>query len=71
MKRSWQRIINLLQTEDKDGYRTQFRSIPQFVNYKDSYCFTWVVLSIMNSCKELWEIVDSKGTLFKWSSWEG
>ena len=68
VKRSWQRLINLLQTEDKDGYGTQFRSIPQFINYKDTSCFTWVVFSIMSSYKELWEIVDSKGAPFKWSS---
>ena len=71
LKRSWQRIINLLQTEDIHGYGTQFRPIPQFVSYKYSSCFTWVLFSILNSCKELWEIIDSKDTPFKWSSWEG
>ena len=28
VKRSWQPIINMLQTEDKNGYGTQFRSTP-------------------------------------------
>ena len=71
LKRSWQRIINLLQTEDIHGYGTQFRPIPQFANYNDSSCFTWVLFSILNSCKELWVIIDSKDTPFEWSSWEG
>lgn len=71
VKRTWQRIINILQTEDRTGYGTQFRSIPQFVNYKNSSCFTWVVFAIMTSCKELWEVVDSKENPFKTSSWEG
>jgi len=65
VKRSWQHIIKLLQTEDESGNKTQFRSIPQFVNYNESSCFTWIIFAIMSSCKEIWEIVDTKDTPFK------
>ena len=53
-KRSWQPIINLLQTEDEKDYGTQFRSIPQFINYHESSCFTWVVFAMLSRCQELW-----------------
>ena len=67
VRRSWQRVINILQTEDLHGYGTQFLPVPQFENYEESSCLTWTMFAILNSCKEFWDIVDSKESLYRWS----
>ena len=71
VKRSWQPIINILQTEDESGYGTQFRSTPPFNYNKGPSCFTWIVIAMLSTCKELWEIIDTKESPFRESSWEG
>ena len=70
-KRSWQRSINLLKTEDKFGYGTQFNTIPIFLKHDISSAFTWSLFSSISSCQELWSIIDQKDSPFRWSKWEG
>ena len=71
VKRSWQCRINLLQTEDCNGYGTQFNSIPTFIRTSNQSLLTWILFAIFSSCKELWKLVDSKESPFRWSGWEG
>ena len=71
VRRSWPIAINILQTEDKDNYGTQFRAIPKFNTGDKPSLLTWILFAILSSCPELWIIVDNKPTPFKWSGWEG
>ena len=71
VKSSWQQVINILQTQEKEGYGTEFREIPIFHNYQNSFCFTWSLFALLSSSKEFWEVIDSKPEPFKSSSWEG
>ena len=41
VRRSWPILINLLQTEDINGYGSQFRPIPQFKTHKTASLLTW------------------------------
>lgn len=70
VSRSWSTRINMLQTEDRNGFGSQFRPIPGFNTSKPS-ALSWVLFAIMSSCKELWHIVDNKPTPFRHSAWEG
>ena len=63
--------MDILQTEDESGYGAQFRSTPSFNYNKGPSCFTWVVIAMLSTCKELWEIIDTKESPFRESSWEG
>ena len=71
VRRSCPIFINILQTEDKYGYGTQFRAIPKFNTGDKPSSLTWTLFAILSSCPELWIIVDNKPTPFKWSGWEG
>ena len=74
VRRSWPFLINLLQTEDKTGFGTQFRAIPRFSRVIDDSkesALTWTLFAILSSIKELWHIIDTKSSPFRTSSWEG
>ena len=74
VRRSWPITINILHTEDKHRYGSQFRSIPKFQTGDNASMLTWILFSILfsilSSCSDLWTIVDTKSTPFKWSGWE-
>ena len=70
-RRSWPILINLLQTEGKNGFGTQFHPIPQFKNIDKPSALTWTLFGLISSCSELWHIIDSKPRPFRWSGWEG
>ena len=71
VRRTWQPIINMLQTEDEYGYGTHFRPVPQFNTNNVPSAFTWVLFSLISSSKELWRLIDQKPNPYRWSSWEG
>ena len=71
VKRSWQNMINLIKMEDQTCFGYAFRPIPQFSSNYHSSCLTWCLFAIFSSCKELWNIVDTKASPFRSSSWEG
>ena len=71
-RRSWPISINLLQTEDANGYGTQFRAIPQFsLPTQVPSASTWSLFAILSSCPALWRAVDMKQSIFRFSGWEG
>ena len=71
VRRSWSIIINLLQTEDSNGYGSQFRPIPKFKTNSKPSLLTWSLFAILSSCKELWYTINSKNGLFYSNGWEG
>ena len=74
VQRSWPFLINLLQTEDKTGFGTQFRAIPQFARVIDNdkqSTLTWTLFAILSSIKDLWHIINTKLSPFCTSSWKG
>ena len=68
VKRSWQNMINIINMEDQTGFGYAFRLIPQFSNNYHSYL---VFICKFSSCKEIWNIIDSKESPFRSSSWKG
>ena len=70
VNRSWPILINILQTEDKHNYGTQFRSIPKFITHNSPSMVTLILFALLSSSAELWSLVDNKPTPFKWSGWE-
>ena len=71
VNRSWPILINLLQTEDEHGYGTQFCPIPPFKTADQPSAFAWTMFAMISSCVELWQVIDTKPTPFRWSGWEG
>jgi hypothetical protein len=72
VRRSWPILINLLQTEDINGYGSQFCPIPMFkTKIVKPSLLTWSFFSILSSCKELWYIINSKNGIFYSNGWEG
>lgn len=53
VKRSWPILINVLQTEDRNGYGTQFRPIPPFETIDMPSALAWTMFAILSSCAEL------------------
>ena len=53
-------LINTLQTKDIYGYSNQFCPIPKFNTDDIPSDLTWYLFAIMSSCKDLWQIVDTK-----------
>jgi len=59
-RRSWARSINIVQTEDKHRYGTQFRTIPTLNGQKDlPSMMVWSLTAMLSSIKELWRAVDN------------
>ena len=71
VKRSWQNMINIINMEDQTGFGYAFRPIPYLLNNDHSSCLTWCSFATFSSCKEIWNIIDSKESPFRSSSWEG
>ena len=71
VKWSWKNRINIINMENRTGFGYAFRPIPQFSNHDHSSCITWCLFAIFSSCKEIWNIVDTKESPFSSSSWEG
>ena len=75
-RRSWPRLINILQKEDMDDFGINFRAIPTIADKgegghgKLAGMMSWALCSILSSVKELWEIVDSRQT-WRHDQWEG
>ena len=45
--------------------------IPMFKTSNNPSALTWILFTITSSCKELWQIIDTKESPFKWNGWEG
>lgn len=59
VNRSWSPFINTLQTEDRSGYGTQVRPVPQLRcstvgNTQTPTMMTWILFGILTGCPELW-----------------
>ena len=71
-RRSWARTINIVQTEDKHRYGTQFRTIPTLNGQKDlPSMMVWSLTAMLSSIKELWRAVDNIDGPFRFDQWEG
>jgi hypothetical protein len=71
-KRSWPTSIYIVQTEDPERFGFHFYPVPKFaINKGNEYTMmTWVLTSIVSSCKSLWHIISQKES-FSTSDWEG
>ena len=68
-RRSWQRVINTLHTEDRHGFGTQFRAIP--IIKTAASMMTWTLCSIISSVKELWKVLDTPNGPWRYDGWPG
>lgn len=71
IKRQWPRVINIVQSEDSDGYGYQFRPIPAFNELDKETMMLWSLYSLLSGVKELWQAVDSKCLSWHCKDWEG
>ena len=70
-RRSWQRIINVLHTEDCHGFGTQFRAIPKLATTNKASMMTWTLCSIISSVKDLWKVLDMPRGPWRYDGWPG
>ena len=62
-RRFWQYSINLLQTQDYNGFGTQFMPIPMFKTNDNPSAPTWILFSLISGSKELWQVINTKKSL--------
>ena len=70
-RRSWQRLINTLHTEDRHGFGTQFRAIPILATKNKASMMTWTLCSIISSVKDLWKVLDTPKGPWRYDGWPG
>ena len=60
-----------MQTQDYNGFGTQFMPIPMFKTNDNPSAPTWILFSLISGSKELWQVINTKESHFRWTGWEG